>query len=116
MAKYKNKKLTIDGFTFDSKKEYKRYCELKIMEAAGEIYGLELQKPFILIPAQYEKLPNGKRGKCLERAVKYIADFCYIDAKTKKIIVEDTKGFKTKDYIIKRKLMLYMCCIQIKEI
>jgi hypothetical protein len=73
---------------------------------------------FILIPAQYEPDTIGarggvKRGKLLEREVSYVADFVYTqDGKT---IVEDTKGFKTKDYIIKRKLMLYVHGIRIKE-
>jgi hypothetical protein len=54
-----------------------------------------------------------KRGKLLEREVAYIADFVYTE--DGKRIVEDSKGFKTKDFIIKRKLMLYMHGIRIKE-
>lgn len=123
--KYGNKKQTIDGITFDSRKEARRYAELKMLEKAGVISGLELQKEFELIPAQYDNLSrseyikhNGKktRGKLLERAVKYKADFCYFDKEKKQLIVEDTKGFKTKDYIIKRKLMLWVYGIKIVEI
>ena len=122
-SKYHSKKITVDGRTFDSKKEYLRYCELALLEKAGQIEQLELQKEFILIPAQYENVSReeyikskGKKtkGKCIERACKYKADFSYIE--NGKIVVEDTKGFKTKDYIIKRKLMLYIHGIRIKEI
>lgn len=121
--KYHNRKITLDGIEFDSRKEAYRYRELKILERAGEIYSLELQKVFELIPAQYESVPRyGKSGrrlkdetKCIEKAVHYRADFCYTD-KNGVQIVEDTKGFKTKDYIIKRKLMLYIHGIRIKEV
>ena len=108
MQKYRNKKVTIDGIVFDSKREAKRYTELKLLERVGQIHGLELQKEYILIPSQ--KI----NGKVAERAVKYKADFVYTeDGKT---VVEDTKGMRTKDYIIKRKLMLYVHGIRIKEI
>jgi hypothetical protein len=122
--KYGNKKVVYDGIVFDSVKEKRRYIELKLLEKAGKIQDLELQKAFILIPAQYEqtnevytkgkKAGQPKQGKCLEKAVTYKADFCYIE--NGKRVVEDTKGFKTKDYVIKRKLMLYMHGTQIKEI
>lgn len=122
MNKYGNKKVTVDGIEFDSRKEAKRYCELKLLERAGEISGLELQKEFELVPAQYENVSReeyikskGKktRGKCIERAVEYKADFVYIENGI--IVVEDTKGMRTKDYIIKRKLMLWVHGIKIKE-
>jgi hypothetical protein len=96
--------------TFDSKKEAKRYRELQIMEKAGYIYQLQTQVKFELIPSQYIE------GKCVERAVNYIADFVYIDGETGLQVVEDTKGVKTKDYIIKRKLMLFRHNIRVKEI
>lgn len=120
--KYHSRKITIDGRTFDSKKEYRRYRELALLEKAGQITGLKLQVPFELIPAQYETFERyGKRGqrlqdgqRCIEKAVLYRADFVYTeDGKT---VVEDTKGFKTKDYIIKRKLMLWVHGIRIKEV
>ena len=106
--KYGNKKVTVDGITFDSKKEAKRYSELKTLEAAGKIENLELQKVFELIPAQRID------GKVVERAVKYKADFVY--EQDGKIVVEDTKGFKTKDYIIKRKIALWRLGIKINEV
>lgn len=121
--KYGNKKAVVDGIVFDSRKEARRYAELKMLERAGQISHLELQKEFVLIPAQYEQLSRdeyikgkGKktRGRCIERACKYKADFYYLE--NGRQVVEDTKGYRTKDYIIKRKLMLYVHGIKIKEI
>lgn len=117
--KYRNKKIVIDGITFDSTKEARRYQELCLLLRAGEISDLELQKEYILIPTQREADSIGKRGgkiqgKVIEHAVKYKADFSY--KMNGKEIVEDTKGFKTKDYIIKRKLMLLVHGIRIKEV
>lgn len=118
MTKYKSKKVTIDGITFMSIKESARYNQLKLMQRAGMISNLELQKPFELIPVQ--RLPDtvGKRGgikkgKVIERSVVYIADFVYTE--NGQTVVEDCKGMKTKEYIIKRKLMSYILKIKIKE-
>ena len=118
--KYKSHKTSANGVIFDSKKEYNRYIELTLLSRSGAIKGLKRQVKFELIPAQYEPdiiNPRGKakKGKLIERAVSYIADFVYTD-ETGKTVVEDTKGFRTKDYIIKRKLLLYMHGIRIKEI
>lgn len=110
--KYKSKKTEVDGIVFDSKKEAKRYLELKAMMEAGEIQNLELQKKYVLIPSQ-KRLVGGKM-KVIERECAYKADFTYkVGDMT---VVEDTKGFKTKDYIIKRKLMLKVYGIQIREV
>ena len=119
MRKYGSKKVRLDGIVFDSKKEAARYCELKLLQRAGKIQNLELQKTFELIPAQREPDTIGKRGgvkkgKVIEQAVKYVADFVYTE--NGRTIVEDTKGFRTKDYIIKRKLMLYVHGIKIREL
>lgn len=118
MPKYGNKKIVRDGITFDSRKEYHRFCELSLLEKAGKITGLERQVKFILIPAQREPDTIGKRGgvkpgKLIERECSYVADFTYWE--NGKRIVEDTKGMRTKDYIIKRKLMLYIHGVRIKE-
>ena len=118
--KYRNKKVAVDGITFDSKREASRYTELKLLEKAGKIRELELQKVYELIPSQREPDAIGKnggvhKGKVLERAVVYKADFAYFDADGK-YIVEDTKGFRTPEYVLKRKLMLYLHGIRIKEI
>ena len=119
MQKYGNRKTTVDGIVFDSQKEANRYCELKLLEKAHKISGLELQKEFVLIPAYYE-VTYGARGKpkkkCVERACTYRADFTYYDIDDDMWVVEDTKGVKTKEYIIKRKLMLNKYGIRIKEI
>lgn len=94
--------------TFDSLKEYRRYCELRLLERANAITDLQRQVKYELIPSQRIN------GKVVERACTYVADFVY--QKDGETIVEDTKGFRTKDYIIKRKLLLYFHGIQIKEI
>lgn len=117
--KYSNTKITVDGETFDSKKEYRRYCELKMLERAKEIKNLQRQVKFLLIPSQYEEVIDAKgkpKQKCIERECVYVADFQYQDAKTGNLVVEDTKGVRTKDYIIKRKLMLSVYNIKINEI
>lgn len=111
--------MTVDGETFDSKKEYRRYCELKLLERAGQIRNLQRQVKFLLIPSQYEEVVDAKgkpKQKCIERECVYVADFQYRDAHTGKLIVEDTKGVKTDTYVIKRKLMLKEYGIKISEI
>lgn len=117
--KYRSRKTTVDGIEFDSEKEANRYRELVLLEKAGLIQNLQRQVKFVLIPAQYEpdtigKRGGVKRGKLIERECCYVADFSYTD--NGKQVVEDTKGFKTKDYIIKRKLMLWVHGIRIKEV
>lgn len=112
MSKYHSRKITRDGITFDSVREYRRYCELKLLERAGQIENLERQFKFVLIPAQYAG--EGKNRRCIERECAYIADYVYLE--NGELVVEDTKGFRTKDYIIKRKLMLFMHGIRIREV
>lgn len=108
MSKYSNRKLCVDGIKFDSAKEANRWWELRMLEQAGEITDLARQVKYELIPAQY------KGKKCIERGVSYIADFVY--AMSGKTIVEDVKGCRTKDYIIKRKLMLWVHGIRVREV
>lgn len=119
--KYKNKKIVIDGIEFQSKKEARRWQELKLLEQAGEIYDLQRQVKFTLIPAQREPDIKGVRGgrikgKLLERECCYYADFVYFMKDDVTPVVEDTKGVRTPEYVIKRKLMLYNYDIQVKEI
>ena len=109
--KYLNEKTTVDRIEFASEKEAIRWRELELLVRGKVITELERQVRFELVPAQYDK-----HGKLLERSVAYVADFVYIDMKTGERIVEDTKGKKTKDYIIKRKLMLYFHRIRIREV
>ena len=102
-------------------KEYRRYLDLLAMQQAGEIYDLRRQVKYELIPAQREPDTIGKRGgvhkgKLLEKEVSYYADFVYRITGTDEEIVEDTKGVRTTDYILKRKMMLYFHNIKIKEI
>ena len=94
--------------TFDSKHEAERYLFLRSEQLAGRISELKCQEPFELIPAQK------RDGKTVERAVKYIADFVY--NKDGETVVEDAKGFKTPEYIIKRKLMLWEFGIEVIEV
>lgn len=110
MNKYKNKKQKTAFGMVDSKKEAKRLKQLKFLEEVGDITDLKTQVPFELIPSQ-----RGADGKVLERACSYRADFVYVD-KNGVTHVEDTKGFRTKDYIIKRKLMLKVHGIRIEEV
>lgn len=124
--KYGSKKVIVDGITFDSKKEAHRFQELKLLEKAGEITELQRQVKYILIPEQREetdkvytkgeKKGQPKKGILLERETAYIADFVYKDMRNGETIVEDTKGYKTKEYIIKRKLMMYIHGIRIREV
>ena len=107
-TKFNNQKIVTPDGKFDSKKEYKRWLELKEMEAQGKITNLMRQVPFELVPHQKHN------GKVIELAVKYYADFTYeVDGVR---IVEDTKGVKTDVYKIKRKLMLERYGIRIKEV
>ncbi len=118
--KYGNKKVRYQGAVYDSKREARRAAELSLLEKAGKITDLQTQVKFVLIPTQREPDTVGKRGgikrgKVIEQSVCYVADFVYTDEQGRRI-VEDTKGFRTKDYVIKRKLMLYIHGIKIKEI
>lgn len=101
MSKYHSRKTVIDGIEFASKKEAQRYVVLNAMEKAGEIDGLQIQPKYRLIPSQ--KFTNMDS----ERPVDYVADFQYHVIKTGEIIVEDVKGLRTKDYVIKRKLFKF---------
>lgn len=109
-TKYGNRKTELDGMTFDSRKEANRYAELKILQKSGWISDLECQHPFVLQPG-FEH--EGKRIQ----PIKYIADFTYLcDGKT---VVEDVKSpatRKDKVYQLKKKMMLYVHGIEIKEI
>lgn len=108
--KYGNRKVTLDGHTFDSKREATRYGVLKMFEATGQITDLELQPRFELIPKQ--RRDDGKP----ERACEYVADFQYTDTATGQTVIEDAKGMRTRDYIVKRKLMLHVHGISVREV
>ena len=92
---------------FDSRREERRYQELLLLERAGKITDLRRQVKFELVPAQYEN------GKCIERATNYYADFVYTEGR--QLVVEDCKGYQTDMYKLKRKLMLWIHHIRIRE-
>lgn len=102
MNKYGAKKVVMDGQVFDSKREFHRWCELRLLERAGKISDLKRQVKFELIPKQ-----DG------ERACYYIADFTYYDCG--QFVVEDCKGHKTEVYRLKKKLLLWRLGHRIKE-
>lgn len=114
----------LDGTVYDSKKERSRAIQLEMLQRAGKIKDLKRQVPFELIPAQYETVERyGKGGKRLkdgkkliERKCEYVADFTYIDVETGEYVVEDAKGVRTKEYVIKRKLMLHVHGIKLREV
>ena len=119
--KYNAKSVEYDGIKFDSQKEALRYKELSYLLSEGIITDLQRQVKYVLIPTQREPDTIGahggvKQGKLLERECSYIADFVYTVVETGETVVEDTKGFKTKEYLIKKKLMLFVYGIQIKEV
>lgn len=108
--KYRNKEVKVDGYNFKSKKEAGVYQDFKLGLNSGEIKRLELQKKFELIPNQ-----KGPDGKIVERAISYIADF-YVEYADGEKVVIDCKGMRLPVYTIKRKLMLWVHGIKIKEI
>lgn len=124
------RKVKLDGIEFDSKREAKRYQELRMLERAGLISNLRTQVRYELIPAQYEESDEvyrkgkhrgeKKPGKLIERSLDYVADFVYIENGNE--IVEDVKGYKSGKYnpyaifVIKRKLMYYVYKIKIREV
>jgi hypothetical protein len=108
--KFGNKKTVVDGITFDSKKEAKRYQELKLLERAKIIRNLMLQQVFELIPSVEL---NGRKTQ----PMRYVADFTYFDdSKDGEFIVEDVKGFRTKEYKMKRHLMKWKHNIEVLEV
>lgn len=100
MTKYKSKKVTVNGITFDSKKEANFYCELIMQQAAGVVKNFDMQVPFELQPGY-----RGADGQKI-RAIKYLADFVIEYQDGHKEVI-DVKGFRTKEYLLKRKIFCY---------
>lgn len=100
-SKYGAAKTEVDGITFDSRKEARRYAELKILEKAGEIEGLRLQP-------EYELIPKYRKNGHTVRRTTYRADFEYTEKATGQLVVEDVKGFRTETYRLKKKLLEYL--------
>lgn len=109
VRKYHNKKVEYDGYTFDSIKEKNYYIKLKLLEKAGKIKELELQK-------EYELQPSYKLNNKTYRSIKYRADFTYKTTEDDKLHVVDVKGFRTDVYRLKKKLFEYKYRIEIEEI
>ena len=109
--KFRNRKTEVNGIKFDSKKEATEYVKLKHDLDTGKIKTLRLQVPFKLLPKQSDTIT----GKLIERAVVYKADFVVKELNNSETII-DVKGIRTQLYILKRKLMLFVYDIKIKEI
>ena len=109
-SKYHNKKVMYDNYLFDSKKEANYYLKFKIMQDAGIIRDLELQKKYVL-----QKSFTNKDGKKY-REISYKADFYYITVKDNKEHVVDVKGFRTDVYKLKKKLFEYKYGLEIEEV
>ena len=111
-SKYRNRKVTWMGNTYDSEKERHRHAELLLLERAGAIQGLQRQYKFTLLPSQIYD------GKVIERPCCYVADFVYQE--NGNTIVEDVKGYKKGQayalFTIKRKMMFHFFGIRIKEV
>lgn len=114
--KYKAKRTVVNGVSFQSKKEARRWNTLLLLQENGEIADLKRQVKYVLIPAQRID------GKLVERECSYIADFVYTDRMTGETVVEDVKGYRQANdpayriFVIKRKLMLQKYGIRIKEV
>lgn len=106
-SKYNNRRFEFAGHTFDSKKEAHRYRDLKLREAAGEIYDLQIQAHYSLC------CPSAIRHNESSEVSVYIADFTYHE--DNRMIVEDCKGYRTALYRLKKKWMLLQYGITIRE-
>jgi hypothetical protein len=110
VSKYGNKQTAAsDGKVLASKRECKRYEELLLLQKMRKISDLETQ-------VKYQLLPKQKLRTKIEQPVYYIADFKYYDRELERWRVEDAKGFRTKEYVIKRKLMMYRHDIHVEEV
>lgn len=107
-SKYHATKTVVDGITFDSKREAKRYSELKLMERAGVIKDLQRQ-------VRYELIPAFDAGGKHYRPTSYVADFVYVDTKSGEEVVEDCKGFRTEVYKLKAKMFAHKYGVSIRE-
>lgn len=124
-TKYGNRKVSVDGRVFDSRKEARYYLFLKDAERKGEISDLRMQVPYEIVPAIYEdevvhlKTKDKIVKRCVQKAVHYVADFVYHDNATGREEVVDVKGgqaTKTDVYRLKKKMMLAFNGIAITEV
>ena len=109
LRKYGERKTEMDGITFDSAAEARRYRELLLVQSAGEITDLKVQPEWVL-------QPSFKHGKRTIRAIKYRADFSYTEVSTGELVVEDVKGIETAVFQIKAKMLLYVHNIEVRRV
>ena len=121
--KYRNIKTEVEGIVFDSRKEAKYYLYLKQLLHDGKISSLQRQVPYELVPAVYEeqiihlKTKDKAVKKLVQRPILYVADFVYVENTTGETVVVDVKGQKatmTKEFVMKKKMMLAFLNIKIK--
>lgn len=110
-SKYRNRRTVVDDRTFDSAKEARRYGELLLLERAGEIRDLQLQVPFVLAPSC--RLHGAARAT---PALRYVADFVFVDVRTGSTVINDAKGMRTDVYQLKRHLMKTVLGLDIVEV
>ncbi len=103
-SKYRNKRVTVDGIKFASKAEAKYYGDLKQRERAGEVHGVEMQRRFALLGADGTLMAT------------YVADFCFWDSIEDRFRCIDVKGFETKEFKIKRKMMKGLLGINVEVV
>lgn len=120
LSKYGAKKIVYNGEVFHSKKELTRYKELLLIQRAGRIHGLERQVKFELTPPVRTPDTTGPRGgkkpgKVILPGSSYIADFTYYRTDTGDFVVEDCKGYRTPEYILKKKFLYHLRGIMIYE-
>ena len=108
-SKYGAKRTEVDGIVFASKREAKRYCELKMLERVGQVKELELQPKFPLYVC-------GRKNGELHQVCVYIADFRYRTGVNGVLIIEDAKGMKTPTYRLKKKMVEAQYGIEIQEV
>lgn len=106
-----SKRFERNGEVYNSKKEYDRYQELLALQRAGKIRNLERRVEIPLLPSQRDE-----NGYVIERAVSFVVDFAYFDIEQDKTIFEDAKEVRSKEYILKRKMMLYIHNIIVREV
>ena len=106
-VKYHNKKCEYKGLKFDSLKERNHYIVLEHLEKTNQIKDLKRQ-------IKFELQPSFKLNNKTIRAINYIADFTYL--KDGVLVVVDTKGFRTKEYLLKKKMFQYKYGMDIVEV
>ena len=103
MTKYNARKVVDDGITFDSQAEHRRYCELRLLQQAGQIANLQVHVPYQIVLNDV-------------KIARYVADFVYDDLETGQRRIEDVKGMRTDVYKLKKKLVEAQYGVEIYEV